>query len=146
MCNSPKNKAARKSPMTSILINNVNDEMMIDTGASVNVMDEETYDKIHKPTLLRHRGPRFMPYGGGTSLNVLGVCDVTLESKSAIQCHRFHVIKDAHGSLVGFTAAQELGHVNIVNKINSKWEIKHPGLTKGVGKLKDVQVKHPSHR
>ena len=141
ICNSPKIKAARKSLMTAILINNINAKMMIDTGASVNVMDEATYDKIHKPTLMRHRGPRIMPYGGGTSLNVLGVCDVTLESKSAIQCHRFHVIKGAHGSLIGFTAAQELGLVNIVNKISSDWENKHPGLTKGIGKLKDVQVK-----
>ena len=141
ICNSPKNKAARKSPMTAILINNINAKMMIDTGASVNVMDEATYDKIHRPTLMRHRGPRIMPYGGGTSLNVLGVCDVTLESKSSIQCHRFHVIKGAHGSLIGFTAAQELGLVNIVNKISSDWEKEHPGLTKGIGKLKDVQVK-----
>ena len=141
ICNSPKNKAARKSPMTAILINNINAKMMIDTGASVNVMDEATYDKIYRPTLMRHRGPRIMPYGGGTSLDVLGVCDVTLESKSSIQCHRFDVIKGAHGSLIGFTAAQELGLVNIVNKISSDWEKEHPGLTKGIGKLKDVQVK-----
>ena len=95
----------------------------------MNVMDEATYDKIHKPTLMRHRGPRIMSYGGGTSLNVLGVCDVTLESKSAIQCHRFHMIKGAHGSLIGSTAAQELGLVNIVNKISSDWENKAEGRT-----------------
>ena len=82
-----------------------------------------------------------MPYGGGTSLNVLGVCDVTLESESAIQCHRFHEMKGAHELLVDFTAAQKLGIVNIVNKISYSWEIKHPGLTKGIGKLNDVQVK-----
>ena len=93
----PQEKAARKSPMTAILINNINAKMMIDTGASVNVMDEATYDKIHRPTLMRHRGPRIMSYGGGTSLNVLGVCDVTLESKSSIQCYRFQVIKGAKG-------------------------------------------------
>ena len=139
--NSPKNRAAaRISPMTTILINNTNASMMIDTGASVNVMDEATYAKIRMPTLVRHRGPRIMPYGGGISLNVLGGCDVTIESKFAIQCHRFHVVKGAHGSLIGFTAAQELGLVNIVNKISSQ-ENTHPGLTKGIGKLKDVQVK-----
>ena len=88
--------------MTTILINNTNANVMIDTGASVNVMDEATYAKIRKPALVRHRGPRIMPYGGGTSLNVLGVCDVTIESKSTIQCHRFHVVKGAHGSLIGF--------------------------------------------
>ena len=31
--------------------------------------------------------------------------------------------------------------MNIVNKISSNWENTHPGLTKGIGKLKDVQVK-----
>ena len=40
--------------------------------------------------------------------------------------------KSAHGSLVGFNTAQELGLLNIVNKI---------GSTKGIGKLKGVQVK-----
>ena len=105
--------------MTTILTNNINAKVMIDTGASVNVMDEATYAKIRKPTLVRHRGPRIMPYGGGTSLNVLGLCDVTIESKSVIQCHRFHVVKGAHGSLVGFTAAQELGLVNIDNNLRS---------------------------
>ena len=112
--------------MTTILINNINANMMIDTGGSVNVMDESTYAKICKPTLVRHRGPRIMPYGGGTSLNVLGVCDVTIESKSAIQCHRFHVVKGEHGSLIGFTTAQTLGLVNIVNKISCNWENTHP--------------------
>ena len=141
MSNSPKNRAsARKSPMTAILINNINAKMMIDTGATVNVMDEATYTHIRKPTLMRHRGPRIMPYGGGTSLNALGVCDVTIESKSVIQCHRFHVIKGPHGSQIGFIAAQELGPVNIVNKISSNWENTHPGLTRGIGKLKDVHV------
>ena len=140
--NSPKNRAAtRKSHMTAILINNINAKMKIDTGASLNVMDEATYAQIRKPTLVRHRGPRIMPYGCGTSPNVLGVCDVTIESKSAIQCHRFHVIRGAYGSLIGFTATQELRLVNIVSKISSNWENTHPGLTKGIGKLKEVQVK-----
>ena len=117
---------ARKSPMTVIAVNNA--KMMIDTGASVNMMDELTYEMIRKPALMRHRGPRIMPYGGGTRSG--GGCDVTLESKSAIQCHRFHVIKGAHGSLIGFSTAQELGLVDIVNKIGSSWEDKYPGLTK----------------
>ena len=121
---------ARKSPMTVIAVNNA--KMMIDTGASVNVMDERTYEMIRKPALMRHRGPRIMPHGGGTPPTRSGRgCDVTLESKSAIQCLRFHVIKGAHGSLIGFSTAQELGLVDIVNKIGSSWKDKYPGLTKG---------------
>ena len=51
------------------------------------------------------------------------------------------MIKGAHGSLIGFAAAQELVLLNIVNKISSNWENTHPCLTKGIGKLNDVQVK-----
>ena len=83
----------------------------------------------------------FLPYGGGKPLNILGVCDVTIESKSAIQCHHLHIIKGTHRSLIGFNTTQELGLVNIVNKINTEWEEEYLGLTKGIGKLKNVQVK-----
>ena len=69
----PTNKTtARKSPMTVIAVNNINAKMMVDAGASVNVMDERTYEMIQKPALMRHKGPRIVPYGGGTPLNVLG--------------------------------------------------------------------------
>ena len=44
-------------------------------------------------------------------------------------------------ALIGFNTAQELGLLNIVNKIGSNWEDKYPGHTKGTGKLKEVQVK-----
>ena len=49
--------------------------------------------------------------------------------------------KGAHGSLIGFNTAQDLGLVNSVNKIGSNWEDKYPGFTKGIGKLTGVQVK-----
>ena len=107
----------------------------------MNVMGGRLYDRIQKPTLRKHRGPKLLPYGGGKPQNILGVCDVTIESKSAIQCHNFHVLKGAHGFLIGFNTAQELGLVNIVNKINSEWEEEYPGLTKGIGKLKNIHVK-----
>ena len=130
---------ARKSLITVITVNKINAKMMIDTGASVNVMDERTNEM--KPALMKHKGPIIMPYGGDTPLNVLWVCDVTLESKSAIQFHRFHVIKGARGCLICYSTAQVLGLVNIVNKIGYNWEDKYHGLTKGIGKLRGVQVK-----
>ena len=75
MHNLPTNKTTvRKSPMTVIAINNINAKMMIDTGASVNVMDERTYEMIRKPALMKHKGTRIVTYGGGTPLNFLGVC------------------------------------------------------------------------
>ena len=86
--------------------------------------------------LRKHRLPKLLPYGGGKPLGILGSCDVTIESKFAIQCHHFYVVNGAHGSLIGFNTTQELGLANIVSKINSEWEEEYPGLPKGVGKLK----------
>ena len=136
-----KKTITSKSPMATVAVYNINTEMMIDTGASVNAMDERAYEIIHKSLLIKHGGPMIMPNGGGSPLHVIGVYDATLESKSANQCHRFRVIKGAHGSLIGFNTAQEVGVVNIINTIDRDWKNKYPGLTKGIGKLKGVQVK-----
>ena len=125
-----------RSPMTVIAMNDIKVRMMVDTGGSVNVMNERLYDRIQKPTLRKHRRPKLLPNGGGKPLDILGVCYVTIESKFAIQCHHFYFVKGAHGSLIGFNTAPELVLVNIVNKINSEWEEEHPGLTKGIGKRK----------
>ena len=93
-------------------------------------------------------------------LNILGVCvcvcvcvracvracvrvcvsDVTVEPNpsSTVIISIFHVVKGAHGSLILFNNAQELGLVNIVNKINAEWEEEYLGLIKGIGKLNNT--------
>ena len=39
-----------KSPMTVIAVNVIKIRMTVDTGGSVNVMDERLYERIQKPT------------------------------------------------------------------------------------------------
>ena len=128
-------------PLVSVRINDVwVDKIMLDTGASVNILDEKVYDAVGKPTL-RKKPTRLFPYGGVQPLHVLGVCELTVETKSQIQCHQFYVVKGAHGSLLGYQTAQDLKLVNIVNTISEHWDTKFPKVFKGIGKLKGSQVK-----
>ena len=60
--------------MTMIAVNDIKVRMMMDTGTSVNVTDEQLYDTIQKSKMQKHRGPKLLPYGSGKPLDILGVC------------------------------------------------------------------------
>ena len=55
----------KKTPKTSVKISNIKCDMLIDTGASVNILDEQTYHKEGSPKLQRKNIPHLHPYGGG---------------------------------------------------------------------------------
>lgn len=130
----------KKTPSTSVTINQVKCSMLIDTGASVNILDEKTYKKIGSPKLQKRNIPPLYPYGGSQSLNVKGHCQVTVETANKIDTHKFYVVKGDHGSLIGYPTASELELITMVNKL-SKPQDKYPNLFKGVGKLKETKVK-----
>lgn len=91
-----------KSPKVSVRINNVVTSILIDTGTSVNILDETLYQKLGKPRLMKGQSPTLYPYGGSKSLCVIWQCDTLVESKRKMQTHRFCVVKGNSGSLLGF--------------------------------------------
>ena len=129
----------KKTPKTTVKINQVKCSMLIDTGPSVNILDEQTYQKIGSPRLQKKNIPPLYPYGGGQSLNVKGHCEIMVETANKIDTHKFYVVKGNHGALIGYPSASELELIKVVNKI--KPQEKYPNLFKGVGKFKDFKVK-----
>ena len=77
-------------------------QMMIDPGASVNILDAHTYHHIGKPELAKQDPIKLMPYGGGPSLIVMGRCTLIVETKTIIQWQDFYVVKWESGALLGF--------------------------------------------
>lgn len=124
----------------SLKLNNVDTSLLIDTGSTVNIIDEETHQKIGKPTLQKIKEPNLYPYGTSNPLRILGQCELLIETKHKIQCHKFFVTKGNHGSLMGYQTAQALNLVKILQNINDPTST-YPNLFKGIGKLKDTQVK-----
>lgn len=128
-----------KVPTTQIKINNATCKLLIDTGASVNILDDETYKNIGSPKLTKSN-PKLMPYGGNQPLKVRGQCSVTVETKNKYTCQTFYVVPGSYGSLLGFKTAQELELVKVVNVVSDPCQ-KYPELFEGIGKLKSHKVK-----
>ena len=55
----------KKTPKSTVKINQVKYSMLIDTGASVNILDEQTYQKIGSLNLQKKNIPPLYPYGVG---------------------------------------------------------------------------------
>jgi hypothetical protein len=70
----------QKGPEISIKVMNTDLTLLVDTGSSVNILDEDAYDKVGKPKLRKAKN-KLLPYGGGSTIKVLGMCDVSVEQK-----------------------------------------------------------------
>ena len=120
--------------------------MTIDTGASANIMDEETFRSVAEkmPIDLQPSSTQIFAYGSQSQLTVLGKFneDIKIGDKSITTT--IHVVEGAHGSLLSFATALASGVVDInINAVSTGHHIaeKYPGLFEGIGKLKDFEVK-----
>ena len=68
-------------PQTTIKINNENISAIIDTGATINILDRPSYDKINMP--LSSSDTTIYTYGSKTPINVLGCFSTEVKSKDA---------------------------------------------------------------
>ena len=132
-----------KSPKTEIMLNNSRIKATIDTGSSVNIIDEKAFVAIGKPRLQTKRLPKLIPYGGGQSLRVLGSCELTIEKNDKFMVDKFFLVKGNYGTLLGYETASALEVVKIVQPVHrsDSVESKYPGIYDGIGKLKGQAVK-----
>ncbi|CAC5425645.1 unnamed protein product [Mytilus coruscus] len=91
--------------------------MMIDTGATVNILDDKTHQNIGSPKLNKN-DTKLLPYGGGKPLDVTGACELQVETKDMYGVNKFYVVKGGHGALFGYPTASQLGLVKIIQPIN----------------------------
>lgn len=61
-----------RQPMTKIWIAGNPAEVLIDSGASVNLLDEKTYQKVKSNVALERSNKKILPYGTQTPLTLLG--------------------------------------------------------------------------
>ena len=99
---------------------------MIDTGASINVMDENAFSKLqshNKRNQVKLRKPKtkIYAYGSTTPLPVLGTFTTVVESRRRVTFAMFYVVQAANGSLLSCATAQELDLIRLnVSSINTK--------------------------
>ena len=105
---------SKKPPMCQVQVNGKAVEMMIDTGASVNLLDEATFHRIDCGNkLLEHAHSKIYSYGFDTPLLLLGTLSTTIKSSSNSTTTQLHVVKGNMGNLPSYNTAQKLGLITI---------------------------------
>ena len=101
-------------------IEGVDVRMMIDSGASINILDERTLKLMtgQRKVKLCKATTTIYAYGSNSSLPILGQFKGEIESKKKFTCAEFFVVKGMNGSLVCYKTSQELDLIKIqVNTI-----------------------------
>ena len=143
----------KKPPMCELQINEKTVEMMIDSGASVNLLDETTFQIINssRNENLKPTHTKIYSYGCETPLLLLGTFTATVRLKNASTSTPLLVVKGKNGNLLSYHTAQKLGLITVsaniatitdrnTNKSKSlKEEFK--SLFGGIGKVPNKQVK-----
>ncbi len=134
--------------------------MFLDTGASINVIDETAYQaNIKLPQNqqmpLCHAATKIYSYGGSKPLPVLGTFTTHVESKQKLTPATIYVIRCAHGCLLSYQIAKELELISVNTSAiasvdsstptasdNSSHDLttQYSDLFTGIGKMKDFQV------
>ena len=137
-------------------VGGVNLDMLVDSGASVNIVDEETWSHLKEQRIKctsMKQTKRLFAYASKEPLNIIGTfsCEVYISNRSIHT--EFCVIKGQGVPLLGRESAIKLGVLKIgvdvaainesVNDASVKEKIvnEFPDVFKGIGRLKDRQVK-----
>ncbi|KAI8513647.1 hypothetical protein Bbelb_079710 [Branchiostoma belcheri] len=143
------NPGRNKLPYREVKVGTNKVNFLIDTGASINVIGEETHRKVGRPKLTPCRTV-IRPYGGG-KLPVKGKFQTVLESGSKITVADIYVIegKKANSNLLSYPTAVDLMLVEFKHSVNAVKADKAQQLeheyrdvfNNGIGKLKNTQIK-----
>ncbi|CAB3993335.1 Transposon Tf2-9 poly [Paramuricea clavata] len=142
----------RSDSLHMLEIEHIPVQMLIDSGASVNVLDLETYHRLKA-----RKGVQLMPstlpvyaYSSTTRLNILGTVSGRVKCNSAEIVAKFVVVHDQHaGCLLGRQTATQLGLLRVGPQVSSincavsphSLRQRYPSVFDGVGKLTNYQQK-----
>ncbi|CAB4016774.1 uncharacterized protein K02A2.6-like, partial [Paramuricea clavata] len=140
----------KTTPQVQISVNTTPINMVIDTGASIDIIDELAFNTLQKqrPIALQRSKTRIFAYGATNQLPVMGQFLATLECLTGATTTQVHVIKGNFGCLLSYQTASALGLI-MLNVNNVKPEhATHEQLMKeyahlfnGIGTLKNFEVK-----
>ena len=102
-------------PSVNVKVSNVKVKMIIDIGASINIIDEKTFAHISKsmPIWLKRTRTKLFAYGSTEQLPVIGQFEAILETKKRITVSTIHVVKGNCGSLLSYQTATELNLIQV---------------------------------
>lgn len=123
--------------------------LLIDSGASCNIIDAETWNwcksRHIKCNSRKVNDKKIYAYGQDKALELLEEFDCNVEIEKRESRATFLVLKGKGRALLGFETATKLEILQIETKISNihNFEQEQDPIYRGIGKLKDFQLKLP---
>ena len=142
------NNTCTNNVNVKVTIDGVSFKTMVDTGASINVIDKQTFSKFRKVTLQRTNTKAFA-YNQSEPVDFLGKFEAVVATRKRMSVATFYVVKGQNsGNLLSLSTAQDLGIITLhINNVSTKDAAldniiaKHKSVFNGLGKLKGTAVK-----
>ena len=134
-------------------INGTEVKLLIDSGSSANILDEDTYNNLKPLPSLNSSSTYIYPYNAKAPLHILGIFNAYVKAHDKQTSATFFVIKGKRGSLIGQNTVTAINllcigppqeFVNHLSSVSASTQIildKHKSTFQGVGKLKNIQLK-----
>lgn len=137
------NLGDKSLPQVDIIIGGHLERVLVDTGSTVNVLNQAAYQRCSSKAL-QPSEERIFPYGCKNPIEILGQVDIPVESCSFKTVANFQIVKEGE-SLINSQTALRLHLISFVNTIHvpnqPDWKAEFPSVFQGIGKLKDYEVK-----
>ncbi|CAB4035596.1 Retrovirus-related Pol poly [Paramuricea clavata] len=144
-----------KGVFVTAKINETDIRLVLDSGATTNILDSASFERIRKNNAKLQLEPtsiKIYPYNSTVPLPTTGKFEVQFCNGTKTTSATFHVVEGNSGSLLGYETATELGplHVNVnrtttmpisTSSNTSDLVAKFQHLFTGIGKLKDYKQK-----
>ena len=138
----------KKQPRTTVHIASTPIEVIIDSGASQNLLDSTAYHKFHPSPHLIPVKTKLFSYGASKPLSLKGSFTAPISHETTQVDADFVVVAGNHGSLLSFETAKDLGLLEVIQEVTTPPDnhlidelLSTYNVTDGIGKLKDHQVK-----
>ena len=104
---------ANKMPDVTEELNGTPISMTVDTGASLDITDEPTFDCLKHGVSFQRSTTRSFAYGISTQLPILGKFAATLERNQTFHTTTVHIVKGQYGCLLSYNSAKALGLIQL---------------------------------
>ena len=138
-----------KNPKVRVRMNDTEVDMFVDTGASTDILDEKTFNKMNDAGNLKLHPPTklIFAYGADSQLTVVGQITTNIVFEDRSVQSTLHVLQGDHGSLLSYKTACDLGLIDVkVRQVSDhprlcdKLILQYPNLFNGIGKLTNDEV------
>ncbi|KAJ1144317.1 hypothetical protein NDU88_010617 [Pleurodeles waltl] len=135
----------RQLPTCQVLLKGLPEPALVDTGASINLMVTEGYQRLSKPPQLKPTQVQVYAFGNTCPLEMAGVFTAEVAHEDTTILAKIYVSKEMSGFLLGCQTAQELNLVRFAFSIHASDQEdvvqEFDSLFKGIGCLKGPPLK-----